>query len=240
VSGPLASWVAEHSRAGWKGRAVLLQYALAANHDGTPASSVTREDLERRIGVRRDAVIAGRKEVLKLGELIQDKAPGGKHNPGAFRVRLVLCPATAGCWVCPILADLLDSKGSATPTLSRGPKGRPQQAKGRSQRPKGRRHRPTTETETNHLRGGTSPHRESAAALAPDGAAAEPGQQEQASQPLEVVPDWRAAIGKPIPDDGERFASRQAEETAKRQRAEAALLVGAGERDSDERRAVSA
>jgi hypothetical protein len=149
VSGPLASWVGEHSKATWRGRAVLKEYALASNHDGTPAADVSRSDLEHRTGHGHNTVVKGRQEVLALGELEELERPGGAGKVGSYRVRFTLCPAEARCWVCATLADLLaktvrsaDGNLSAAKAKNRPPqsKNRPPQSKNRP--PQG----PTTET----------------------------------------------------------------------------------------------
>jgi hypothetical protein len=107
VSGQLASWVAEHSAASYRGVAVLNQYALAANHDGTPATDVTRDDLVRRTRLGKQTVIAGRQEVIKRKELEELEAPGGRGKPGRFRVVVALCPDGVRCWSCDALAKAM-------------------------------------------------------------------------------------------------------------------------------------
>src|SRR5512133_1351341 len=107
VSGPLGSWAGEHSKASWRGRAVLLQYALAAHHDGSPAADLTRDDLERRTGMSRATIGRGRQELAQLGELAPVDAGGGRHNLSRWRVVVTLCDPEAGCWSCGVLAGLL-------------------------------------------------------------------------------------------------------------------------------------
>ena len=125
MSGQLVSWVGEHSRASYRGRAVLIQYAAAANHDGTPAADVTREDLTDRTGPGRMTVVYGRNEVLgrptmvggrngrrevpglACPELEELEAPGGRGRVGRHRLLPVLCPAGVKCWSCDALAKAL-------------------------------------------------------------------------------------------------------------------------------------
>jgi hypothetical protein len=160
VSGPLASWVGEHSKASWRGRAVLIQYALAANHDGTPAADVSRDDLEHRTGHGHSTIVKGRQEALALGELEQLEAPVGRGNVGRYRVHFTLCPDEARCWVCPTLADLLDETVRDADAFESGKRLR---QSGKRLRQSGKRlpRRRTTETETYTSQGGTSPPGES-------------------------------------------------------------------------------
>lgn len=161
MSGPLVTWVGEHSKATWKGRAVLIQYAVAAYHDGTPAADVSRDDLERRTGLGRTTLAAGRQEAVTLGELVELERPGGgRGRIGRYRVAVSLCPPEADCWSCSILAGLLGENDRATVDSSRGnrpPGGRKRPPHGRK-RPRGG---PTTKTETYPPTGGTSPPGES-------------------------------------------------------------------------------
>ena len=180
MSGPLATWVGEHSKASWRGRAVLSQYALAANHDGTPAADVTREDLERRTGMSRATIGRGRQEVEQLGELQQLDAGGGRGRLSRWRVVVTLCDPEAGCWSCGLLAHQLHKvrlgpvstdKRAPTEHVSK-PKGAPAEQdsarKGRQQSrnvfPQSQnvlRQSPTTETGTAPTTGGAVPHPES-------------------------------------------------------------------------------
>jgi hypothetical protein len=126
MSAQLASWVGEHSRASYRGRAVLIQYALASLHDGTPAADVTRDDLIRRTGLGRDSVVYGRNEVLgrptmvgggrngdrevpglACPELEELEAPGGRGRSGRYRPLFALCPRGKKCWSCDALAKAL-------------------------------------------------------------------------------------------------------------------------------------
>ena len=67
MSGPLASYIAHHSKAGPVGRAVLVQLVLTCNHDGSPSRYVaTWADLEHRTGYSRRAVAKGLREVEGL------------------------------------------------------------------------------------------------------------------------------------------------------------------------------
>jgi hypothetical protein len=122
VSGQLASWVGEHSRASWRGKAVLNQYALASHHDGRPAADITREDWKRRTGHEVDTLVRGRNEVLgrptKAGgreeipgldvpELVELEAPGGRGKVGSYQLLVYLCPKWVKCWSCDALAKVL-------------------------------------------------------------------------------------------------------------------------------------
>ena len=180
VSGPLATWIGEHSKASWRGRAVLSQYALAANHDGNPAADVTREDLERRTGMSRATIGRGRQEVEQLGELQQLDSGGGRGRLSRWRVVVTLCDPEAGCWSCGLLAHQLQKvrlgpvstdKRAPTEHVSK-PKGAPAEQdsarKGRQQSrnvfPQSQnvlRQSPTTETGTAPTTGGAVPHPES-------------------------------------------------------------------------------
>jgi hypothetical protein len=155
VSGPLASWVGEHSKASWRGKVVLKEYALAAHHDGSPSVDVSRDDLVRRIGCGVTTVKAGRQEVVELGELVELRQPLGRGNVGSYRVEVVLCPAEVHCWTCALLSHLLE-KGRVAAPLGEG-KGSPIEGKGSPIRRKGSRGGPTNGTETDHPQGGTSP-----------------------------------------------------------------------------------
>jgi hypothetical protein len=200
MSGPLASWVGEHSQASWKGRAVVKEYALAARHDGTPAADVTLDDLEHRTRHSRTTVKAGRREAVRLRELVELERPGkGRGYPGRYRVAFTLCPAEAGCWSCSILAELLAGRGRVTPPSGKG-KGSRERQKGAPQERKGARHAPTTVTETGPPTGGAVSHPESNGPRPPD--AAEP-----APMPAEV---W--AVLDQDPADKERRARTRARE----------------------------
>jgi len=159
VSGPLASWVGEHSKASWRGKVVLKEYALAAHHDGTPSVDVSRDDLVRRTGCGSTTVTAGRKEVVELGELVELRRPLGRGNVGSYQVAVTLCPAEVHCWACALLSHLLE-KGRDAATFGEG-KGPRIEGKGPrigGKRPRGGR---TNGTETDHPQGGTSPPGES-------------------------------------------------------------------------------
>jgi hypothetical protein len=232
MSGPLASWAAEHSKAGPVGRAVLVQYALAANHDGSPSRyQPALEDLARRTGYGRSTVIPARADLVARGELIELEPGGGRGLVGRYSVPSTLCPPEGRCWPCALLAELL---GQRVQQLDRfqGRKGPAQARKGPADGRKGPAAGPTTETETYHSLGGTSPPGESSAALAPDGAALEPGQPKQERQERED--------GDPVPIPTEVWAilnggrprvrrstaeEREAEEREKRARA-LRLLTG--------------
>lgn len=185
MSGPLATWVAEHSQASWRGRAVLVQYALAAYHDGMPAATVTRDDLTHRTGLGRGTVVQGRNEVVRLGELIELERPGGRGRSGQFYLPVSLCPTEAHCWSCAALAqetvraaDRLGGKTvrGADPSRRRPPGNRPSQAINRpSQALKGPPHGPTTKTDGTPS-GGTVTHPESGPPAPPQAAGGpEPG-----------------------------------------------------------------
>ena len=56
MSGPLATWVGEHSKLGPVAVAVVKEYALAADHWGKPTADVTLEDLIHRTRYKRSTV----------------------------------------------------------------------------------------------------------------------------------------------------------------------------------------
>jgi hypothetical protein len=175
VSGPLATWVGEHSKASWRGRAVLSHYALAANPDGTPAADVTREDLKRRTGMSRATIGRGRQEVEQLGELQQLDAGGGRGRLSRWRVVVTLCNPEAGCWSCDLLAPLLQKRSRPYSVPASVPAAKPAPAKhvakakgaqaehvsvgkGRQQSRNVLRQSPTTETVTAPTTGGAVTH----------------------------------------------------------------------------------
>jgi hypothetical protein len=104
VSGPLASWVSEHSRASHRGRAVLVQLALRARHDGTPTSDVTRAQLEHRTGMSLTRVRQGLAEIRRLGEVQVVEQGGGRGRPTRYYIPAPPCPAEAECWECRVLS----------------------------------------------------------------------------------------------------------------------------------------
>jgi hypothetical protein len=241
VSGPLASWVGEHSKASWRGRAVLVQYALAAHHDGMPAADVSREDLTRRTGLGRETVKTGRREVIDLGELVELKSPGGRGRVGRYAVAVWSCPPGARCWTC----DLLAERGRPAAGLpGSGPRGKgpPQRGKGPPQRRKGPPHGPTTETETYHPQGGTAPPGETddARSSAPPrgGSAARSGDLFPTGLPDEEVRrELWAQLGRE-PPAGDR--DDQAAVEARRQASLQALeRMAAGDVQASARRAAS-
>lgn len=219
MSGPLASWASEHSRAGPVGRAVLVQYALAAGHDGRPSSyQPALDDLTRRTGYKRSAVIEARAALVEAGELVELEPGGGRGRVGAYAVPPRLCPPERNCRPCAVLAGLLGQRVQQPDRLRRG-KGPAQRRNGPADARKGPAAGPTTETETDHPQGGTSPHRESSAALAPAGAAPEPGQQEAAGngQPVRIArTDWWHLVnpGRPRPSTAEERAAEEREKRA--------------------------
>jgi hypothetical protein len=107
VSGPLASWVAEHSKADTPApRAVLVQLALAAKHDGTPAHPPTWDDLARRSSLDRRTVGKCLAQLRRLGEVLAEDGGGGRGRATRYHVVFAFCPAEAACWSCGILADV--------------------------------------------------------------------------------------------------------------------------------------
>jgi hypothetical protein len=128
--------------------AVLNQYALAANHDGTPATDVTRDDLVRRTRLGKQTVIAGRQEAIERKELEELEAPGGRGKPGRFRVVVALCPDGKPCWSCDALAKAMKRRRPKAETVRSadgfGEAGEPR--KGPPQTRKGPPRGPTTVT----------------------------------------------------------------------------------------------
>jgi hypothetical protein len=115
VSGPLASWVSEHSRASNRGRAVLVQLALRARHDGMPTSDVSRAQLEHRTGMGLTNVREGLAEVRRLGEVRVVDQGGGRGRPTRYYIPAPPCPAEAECWDCRTLADVIAKTGRDAP-----------------------------------------------------------------------------------------------------------------------------
>jgi hypothetical protein len=156
----------EHSKASWRGKAVLKEYALASHHDGTLAEGVSRDDLEHRTGLGHDTIVKGRKEVLALGELEELEAPGGAGKVGRYQVNFTLCPAEARCRKCKTLARLLP-KTVRDADGSKGPNDKNRLPQRKNRLPRGQKSAPdqpksgATDTETDHPIGGTSPRGES-------------------------------------------------------------------------------
>jgi hypothetical protein len=200
VSGPLATWVGEHSKASWRGRAVLSQYALAANPDGTPAADVTREDLERRTGMSRATIGRGRQEVEQLGELQQLDAGGGRGRLSRWRVEVTLCDPEASCWSCDLLAPLLQkgSRPHSVPAAKPAPAEHVSVGKGRQQSQNVLPQSPTTETVTAPTTGGAVTHpgsNDREPLRVAGGSAARSGQKRDDPVPAKVV----------IPDEARRW-----------------------------------
>jgi hypothetical protein len=113
VSGPLASYIAHHSKAGPVGRAVLVQLALTCNHDGSPSRYVaTWADLEHRTGYSRRAVAKGLREVEGLEEAAPDRRGGGRGKATPYRLNVALCDPVDRCWACRTLAEALQRNGA--------------------------------------------------------------------------------------------------------------------------------
>jgi hypothetical protein len=221
MSGPLASWVGEHSKASWRGKVVLKEYALAAYDDGTPATDVSRDDLARRTGCSTTTVKTGRQEVLELGELVELQAPVGRGNVGSYQVSVTLCPAEAHCWTCALLSQLLEKGRPAAPSGAR--KGSRIGGKGSRIRGKGSRGDPTNVTETYPPSGGTSPSGESSdarSARSPQGARSARSSEQGPAKigpPSDRAALW-ASIGRAPPagdrDDPVALEARRQEQLA--------------------------
>jgi hypothetical protein len=141
VSGPLASYVAHHSKAGPVGRAVLVQLALTCNHDGSPSRYVaTWADLEHRTSYSRRAVAKGLREVEGLEEATPDRRGGGRGKATPYRVNVALCDPVDRCWACRILAEALQGNGAPGARFGAG--------KGARHDRNGAPCAPTTETRT--------------------------------------------------------------------------------------------
>jgi hypothetical protein len=241
MSGQLASWTAQHSQASAVGRAILGQLALCSHPDGTPAYEPTWDDLERWTGYKRSTVAKGLAELRRLGE-IKRIGGGGQGTPARYRVVVgTLCAPDIDCRSCAVLAEVGADKVQHM-DLKRSGKGPRDARKGPPDARKGPPGGPSTDTETDHPQGGTSPHRESGAAFATDGAAPEPEQQEQEPADNGEAPrrrptdadkqGWWDALhpGRPRPSTPEE---RAAEERAKRARAR--QLLDDGQRSTEER-----
>jgi hypothetical protein len=119
VSGQLATWAAEHSKATWKGRVVLVQLALAARPCGCPAGDTTRADLVRRTGLSLTTIRDGIAEVKELGEVKPLEQGGGRSRPTRYALVVALCHPDAGdCWSCSVLAEVLTKTGRHTPCFA--------------------------------------------------------------------------------------------------------------------------
>jgi hypothetical protein len=117
MSGPLATWVAEHSKADAHGRAVLVQLALAAKHDGTPVLPPTWDDLARRTALHRGTVAKRLAELRQLGEILAEDGGGGRGRATRYHIVVTLCGPDSGCWSCNILTEQ-QLKPSPRATLS--------------------------------------------------------------------------------------------------------------------------
>lgn len=102
MSGPLASWVGQHSASSRAGRMVLSVYALAARWDGIGDQPLSVDDLVRLTGVKAATVRRGLAEVRQLGELVELTAVAG--TAARWRIPVTLCPPAAGCADCDRLA----------------------------------------------------------------------------------------------------------------------------------------
>jgi hypothetical protein len=143
VSGPLASWAAEHA-AEYIDEAVFAeakvtrktvvdvigQLALSSYADGSSAYAPTWEELAHRTRTSRSTVAAALKFAVKHKLLTVDRPgrgrlPGGGGRPTIYRVQYALC---GGCWACDTLTtELRKVRG---PDLNRSRKGPGQPRKG--------------------------------------------------------------------------------------------------------------
>jgi hypothetical protein len=157
--------VSEHSRASHRGRAVLVQLALRARHDGMPTSDVSRAQLEHRTGMSLTNVRYGLAEVRRLGEVRVVEQGGGRGRPTRYYVPAPPCPAEAECWDCRVLADTIAKTGRDVPGFeSVNDKGNRARERGNRARDGRNRAHPahTHGTGTDHpSQGGTVPYPES-------------------------------------------------------------------------------
>jgi hypothetical protein len=183
MSGPLASWVGKHSEGSWRARLVVKELALACRPDGRPVEPVTREQIRDRTGVGMTTIRQGLAEARELGRagkrggVLQLDPGGGRGLSSLYRVVVELCPVEAGCRECDTLRpNRPEETGRQAPRLAE--RAAPNRAPRDRNRAPGA---PPTETGNGSpTTGGTVTHPESSAALAPDGAALEPGQPDPA------------------------------------------------------------
>jgi hypothetical protein len=203
MSGPLGDWFLAHAPKGIgvHARAVGLRFCLKANHHGEGADlavDVLADDLDMSPGGVRSKI-----RLLEELGLLREEAPPrpGKGNVTPRTVVIRWCDPL--CWTCCLLLDQQQRKGSPGDPFS--------QERATSKRVTGDAKRVTPRRQKGHpvtpLRngngspttGGTVPHPESDAALAPAGAAPEPGQDKQASNgelPEGIKRGWREALGQ--------------------------------------------
>jgi hypothetical protein len=242
VSGPLASWVEAHSTASPTARFVLVTLALRADADGTGADH-SIEQLHELTGYHDATVKRALAELRKeredgSKELELVRAGGGRERISRHRIPIRWCADDAGCVTCKALAKAIAAqKAAQSAPVSRGGDTREtgaQRARSAGKRAhaarkltrsaqKGAHSAPPYEDgDGSPTTGGTVTHPESAAALAPDGAAAEPGQQEQAGsgEPAPIPAEVWAIVhgGQPRPRRS-TAEERAAEEQDKRARA---------------------
>jgi hypothetical protein len=238
VSGPLAAWVGKHAEGSWRAVLVVKELALDCYPDGRPARPVTRDQLRARTRVGMTTIREGLAEARELGRagerggVLQLDHGGGRGLSSLYRVLVELCPAEAGCRECDALRpNRPEETGRQAPRLVR--QATPNRAPRDKNRAPGGRNRapgaPPTETGNGSPpQGGTVTHPESSAALAPDGAALEPGQEQEQAENGEPAPavdfgDFSRLLSLVNPGRPERPRSsaeeREAEEQEKRARA---------------------
>jgi hypothetical protein len=118
VSGPLVDWVLAHSKASRNGKLILVSFAAAARHNGTPARVLEPAQHMNRTGMRGGQYYRALREVVERGELERSRPDGGRHVLTRYRVPFTLCPTGADCWECDQLRQTLPPAGEKPPRNS--------------------------------------------------------------------------------------------------------------------------
>lgn len=238
MSGPLASWVLEHSRAGAAGRFVLVALALDARHDGTKAQ-LSADLIHQQTGLGDSTVRKWLARLRASGEIVRTDGGGGRKRPAAYRVMIRWC--TGECKACDLLDDQQKQPkrghhvaGNELPVdnpAEKGPprsgfqrKGPPGSEKGPPRSVKGPPGGPTTYRDGIPPLGDTVTHPESEPAVPPQAAAgSEPGPDANPDSPASVgrAERW-AALGRSPPSPN---GAAPPDTEAERARQEAELLA---------------
>jgi hypothetical protein len=226
MSGPLGDWFLAHAPKGIgvHARAVGLRFCLKANHHGEGADlavDVLADDLDMSPGGVRSKI-----RLLEELGLLREEAPPrpGKGNVTPRTVVIRWCDPL--CWICCLLLDQQQRKGAPGDPFSEQ-RTTSKRVTGDAKRvtPRRQKGHPVTPLRNGDVppEGGTSPSPESDAALAPAGAAPEPGQSGPASngEPARIRrEDWYALVNPGRPQRPRSTAEeRAAEEEHKRARA---------------------
>ena len=195
MSGPLASWVLAHTAAtNPSERFVFSMLALRANPDGTNAS-LSVDQLHLATGYAESTINLALTALRDSGELILVHRGSGRGQISRHRIRIRWCDDTDQCAECATLSKVLSTgltsanshKGSDERTVSRrrtskgsdeqgvSRKGSDETSKGSDERSKVSDERTPYGNGDGPPSGGTVTHPESDAALAPCGAAPDPG-----------------------------------------------------------------